>query len=92
MSITVIFHQEPEGWWAECPDAPSFFATGESREVVRQRVHEHLPRLMASADLDYVEVEVAASAVALLSGSDEFNAQSWFGTGGVAPRTAPVTC
>jgi predicted RNase H-like HicB family nuclease len=60
-TVTVIYHQEKEGWWAESTDAPSFFATGPSRDVVRQRVRESLPRVV-SDELRYVDVEIAAPA------------------------------
>ena len=63
MRITVIYHGEPEGWWAESPDAPSFFAAGETREVVRDHARSALPRILGES-LDYVEVDIPAAAVA----------------------------
>jgi hypothetical protein len=44
--VNVTYHQEPEGWWAESIDAPSFFATGVTRAEVRRRVAENLPRVL----------------------------------------------
>lgn len=40
---TVIYHQEDDGWWAESPTFPSFFAAGDSYEETKARVWEALP-------------------------------------------------
>jgi predicted RNase H-like HicB family nuclease len=37
---TVIYHYEPDGWWAESPNFPGFTAVGESFNEVRQLVRE----------------------------------------------------
>jgi len=73
--VTVIYHQEPvedgcrTAWWAESSDAPSFFATGDSRDVVRQRVLEALP-VVVGDELEYVEVDVGAPTVGVLQQTD----------------------
>lgn len=40
--VTVIYHWEPEGWWAESPDAPGFSAAGDSLREVQAEAHEGL--------------------------------------------------
>ena len=37
-AVRVIYHREPEGWWAESPDIPGWYAAGESYEAVRALV------------------------------------------------------
>lgn len=34
--VRVIYHCEPEGWWAESPDVPGWSAAGATYEEVRQ--------------------------------------------------------
>ena len=31
----VIYHEEPEGWWAECPEVPGWSAAGETFDELR---------------------------------------------------------
>ena len=38
--VRVIYHQEPEGWWAESPDVPGWSAAGESYGEVRALVED----------------------------------------------------
>lgn len=38
----VIYHYEPDGWWAESPNFPGFTAVGESFNEVRVLTHEGL--------------------------------------------------
>jgi predicted RNase H-like HicB family nuclease len=40
-----IHHHESDGWWAESPNLPSFFAAGETLEETKKRVREVLPKL-----------------------------------------------
>lgn len=42
-TVQVIYHQEPEGWWAESPDVEGFGASGETLEELRDLVREGLP-------------------------------------------------
>jgi predicted RNase H-like HicB family nuclease len=44
--VTVKYHQESEGWWAETDLLPTFSAAGESYEEVRDRVRAALPDLL----------------------------------------------
>lgn len=39
----LIYHAEPEGWWASSPDLPGYAAAGESFEEVRGLVREGAP-------------------------------------------------
>jgi len=39
-TVRVIYHQEPDGWWAESPDIVGWSAAGESYGEVRARVEE----------------------------------------------------
>jgi predicted RNase H-like HicB family nuclease len=41
--ILVIYRQEPDGWWAESPDVPGYFAVGVTRFEVEDLVSEGLP-------------------------------------------------
>jgi predicted RNase H-like HicB family nuclease len=41
--IRIIYHEEPEGWWAESPDVEGWSAAGGSYEEVRQLVEEGIP-------------------------------------------------
>lgn len=60
MNVTIIYHEEHGSWWAESPDEPSFFATGENLDVVRARVYEHLPRIVGEDINVFSEVEIRA--------------------------------
>lgn len=42
MAITIIYHQESDGFWAESPDAPGFTAVAPTMEELEQRVEEGL--------------------------------------------------
>ena len=58
--VTIIYHEEQGSWWAESPDDPSFFATGENLDVVRARVYEYLPDLVGLPINVFSEVEIRA--------------------------------
>jgi predicted RNase H-like HicB family nuclease len=45
-SVTVRYHQEPEGWWAEADALPTFSAAGNDYDEVRARVWSALPDLI----------------------------------------------
>ena len=47
----VIYHHEEDGWWAESPDYPSFFAAGDTYEDTKARVWEALPRIAGDQHL-----------------------------------------
>jgi predicted RNase H-like HicB family nuclease len=38
--VRVLYHQEPEGWWAESPDVERWLAAGDTFEEVRQLAEE----------------------------------------------------
>lgn len=40
--VTVIYHWEPEGSWAECPDAPGFSAAAATFNELRGQVRDGL--------------------------------------------------
>ena len=44
--VTVRYHQEPEGWWAETEDLPHYSAAGATYEEVRDLVFRGLPSLL----------------------------------------------
>jgi predicted RNase H-like HicB family nuclease len=41
--VRVIYHQEPEGWWAESPDVPGWSAAGMTYEEVRALAQDGIP-------------------------------------------------
>ncbi len=41
--IRVIYHREPEGWWAESPDIKGWLAAGDSYEEVVKLAEEGIP-------------------------------------------------
>jgi len=41
--ITVIFHKEPDGWWAESPDIERYTAVEETYGKLRDLVMDGLP-------------------------------------------------
>lgn len=41
--IRVIYHREPEGWWAESPDVKGWLAAGESYAEVVKLAEEGIP-------------------------------------------------
>jgi predicted RNase H-like HicB family nuclease len=55
--VNVTYHQEKEGWWAESVDVPSFFATGTSRDEVRQRMQKYLPQIIGEPIDEFRETE-----------------------------------
>jgi predicted RNase H-like HicB family nuclease len=38
--VRIIYHHEPEGWWAESPDVAGWSAAGESYAEVRRLSEE----------------------------------------------------
>jgi hypothetical protein len=44
--VTVRYHREPEGWWAETEDLPNYSAAGATYEEVRDLVFRGLPALL----------------------------------------------
>jgi predicted RNase H-like HicB family nuclease len=52
VTIRVLYHREPEGWWAESPDIEGWTVAGESYEAVRQLVDDGVTFALASAAED----------------------------------------
>jgi hypothetical protein len=44
--VTVRYHREPEGWWAETEDLPNYTAAGATYGEVRDFVFRGLPALL----------------------------------------------
>lgn len=42
-TVRVIYHHEPEGWWAESPDIERWVAAGETYAEVVKLVEEGVP-------------------------------------------------
>lgn len=42
-TVRVIYHDDPDGWWAECPEVPGYTGFGDSYEEVRDQMREGLP-------------------------------------------------
>jgi predicted RNase H-like HicB family nuclease len=63
--VTVIYHEEKRTWWAESPDAESFFATGETLDQVRSRVYESLPGVVDSPIDVFTDVVIQAAGPSL---------------------------
>ena len=40
MTVRVLYHEEPEGWWAESPDLDGWTAAGETFDEVRELAEE----------------------------------------------------
>lgn len=49
VTIRVLYHQEPEGWWAESPDIDGWSVAGESYEDVRQLAEDGVSFALATA-------------------------------------------
>jgi predicted RNase H-like HicB family nuclease len=47
--IRILYHQEPEAWWAESPDIDGWSVAGESYENVRRLVEDGVSFALASA-------------------------------------------
>jgi len=53
--ITIIYHQEPECWWAESPEIGNYTATRERLEDLRYMIHTELPGFLGE-ELEIAEV------------------------------------
>lgn len=42
-TIRVIYHHEPEGWWAESPDIGGWYAAADSYAELEQLIEEGVP-------------------------------------------------
>jgi hypothetical protein len=49
VTVGVLYHQEPDGWWAESPYIEGWTVTGESYEEVRQLAEDGVTFARAAA-------------------------------------------
>jgi predicted RNase H-like HicB family nuclease len=54
MTVRVLYHEEPEGWWAESPDVTGWSAAGQTYDEVRQLAEEGV---RFALDDETVEIE-----------------------------------
>lgn len=54
--IRVIYHHEPEGWWAESPDVKGWIAAGDSYPEILKLAEEGIPFALECNE-DEVEIE-----------------------------------
>jgi predicted RNase H-like HicB family nuclease len=50
-TVRVIYHCEPEGWWAESPDVPGWTAAGATYDEVRALAGEGVLVALGEKDL-----------------------------------------
>jgi predicted RNase H-like HicB family nuclease len=50
--IRVIYHREPEGWWAESPDVKGWTAVGGSYAEVLKLAQEGIPFALERDEVD----------------------------------------
>lgn len=68
-TITVVYHHEGEGWWADSPDLPGYVAAADTLHQVRELVHEGVPFyldceqvvILETGDVGQLVVDVRAS-------------------------------
>ena len=48
MTVRILYHHEPEGWWAESPDIDGWTVAGESYEQVGALVQDGVTFALAS--------------------------------------------
>lgn len=68
--VRIIYHVEPDGWWAESPDLPGYTAVGATFQKVRELVFEGVP------DLSGEEVHIEE-----IMPSAKLSPNHWSGTG-----------
>ena len=52
MTIRVLYHSEPQGWWAESPDIEGWTVAGDSYDEVRRLVEDGVTFALASTAED----------------------------------------
>jgi predicted RNase H-like HicB family nuclease len=62
-TVRVIYHREPEGWWAESPDVPGWSAAGETYDDVRALVDEGVAMALGRDSLSIEHFVPADAAV-----------------------------
>lgn len=53
--VTIVYHQEPEGWWADSPQVSGYVATGETLAEVRALVRDGLPFFVGDERVEIFE-------------------------------------
>lgn len=61
--VRIIYHHEPEGWWAESPDIDGWSAAGDSYEETRRLAEDGVRFVLERGDVT-VEHYVPAAASA----------------------------
>jgi predicted RNase H-like HicB family nuclease len=54
MTVRILYHEEPEGWWAESPDVAGWSATAETFDELRKLAEEGV---RFALDDEAVEIE-----------------------------------
>ena len=49
VTVRILYHQEPRGWWAESLDIDGWSVAGETYEEVRRLAEDGVPYALASA-------------------------------------------
>ena len=49
LTVRVLYHEEPQGWWAESPDVDGWSVAGETYEEVRRLADDGISFALASA-------------------------------------------
>lgn len=52
MTVRVLYHREPNGWWAESPEIEGWTVAGDSYEEVRRLVDDGVAFALAGAAED----------------------------------------
>lgn len=80
MDVTVKYHRESEGYWAESPEVEGLSVTGATLHEVRELVHEALSFFL-EVDVETIDLREtfadAAPVVDLVVGATPGDAQSW---------------
>jgi predicted RNase H-like HicB family nuclease len=56
VTVRILYHQEPQGWWAESPDIAGWSVAGETYDEVRRLAADGVSFALASAAEDCGEV------------------------------------
>ena len=48
VTVRVLYHQEPQGWWAESPEIHGWFVAGKNYEEVRRLAEDGLAFALAN--------------------------------------------
>jgi predicted RNase H-like HicB family nuclease len=56
VTVRVLYHQEPQGWWAESPDLDGWSVAGETYDEVRRLAGDGIRFALASVAEDRGDV------------------------------------